>query len=247
MSSPILLGVAAPYAPAIHPTEVSRRALWRFWCIGMTIYLLAMAGLMGLEGDFVIADRLYAWQGHTWQFRQQWLTTSFIHEGGKRLSWLMWLGTLLFTLMVWRRPAWRTWRRPLLVLLGSVLLSTGVVAGIKHAVPMACPWDLQRYGGGRAYIGLFDVWPTGWPRYRCFPAAHASSGFAWIALYFFCLQQAPPWRRWGLGAGLLLGGIFSISQELRGAHFLLHDLTTVMICWTVALALHTGARIGDRA
>ena len=57
MSSPILLGVAAPYAPAIHPTEVSRRALWRFWCIGMTIYLLAMAGLMGGGGLGDIAIR----------------------------------------------------------------------------------------------------------------------------------------------------------------------------------------------
>ena len=247
MSSPAFQVSTAPRAAVRRVAPINLRAQWRVWCIGLAVYLLAMSALMGLAGDFAIADRVYAWQGHAWQWRQHWLTNQLVHEGGKRLSWLMWLTVLAFTAVTWRRPSWRAWRRPLLVLLGSVLLSTGIVAGIKHAVPMACPWDLQRYGGGHAFIGLFDAWPTGRARTLCFPAAHASAGFAWVALYFFCLQQAPRWRLWGLGAGLLLGGIFGLSQELRGAHFLSHDLTTVMICWTVALLLHTGAQPGSRA
>jgi membrane-associated PAP2 superfamily phosphatase len=31
--------------------------------------------------------------------------------------------------------------------------------------------------------------------------------------------------------------VFGIDQQLRGAHFLSHDLFTAMICWAVALGL----------
>ncbi len=35
--------------------------------------------------------------------------------------------------------------------------------------------------------------------------------------------------------GLVAGLIFGISQQLRGAHFLSHDLWSLTICWLVAL------------
>lgn len=215
--------------------------------MAIPIYLVAMTALTGGGGDFAIADHLYAWQGDAWQMRQHWLTASWIHEGGKRLSWLLWLGTAAFTCVIWRRPAWREWRKPLLALLASVLLSTSLVATIKQALPMACPWDLQRYGGTHAFVGLFEAWPTGWAPLHCFPAAHASSAFAWIALYYLLIQLAPRWRWSGLGAGLLMGATFAISQELRGAHFLSHDLTTLMICWTVSLLINAAGHRRVRA
>jgi membrane-associated PAP2 superfamily phosphatase len=32
--------------------------------------------------------------------------------------------------------------------------------------------------------------------------------------------------------------VFGISQQLRGAHFISHDLAAIAICWTCAVALH---------
>ena len=32
--------------------------------------------------------------------------------------------------------------------------------------------------------------------------------------------------------------MFGIAQQLRGAHFLSHDLWALMLCWLVALAMH---------
>lgn len=43
------------------------------------------------------------------------------------------------------------------------------------------------------------------------------------------------WRWLGLMIGLVAGLIFGISQQLRGAHFLSHDLWSLTICWLVAL------------
>lgn len=242
MSTPVLQGALRAYAPARRTLDlrIGTRidAHLRLWCLALVCYLGAMAWLMGAGGDFAVADRLYALQGGAWQLQKYWLTEGWIHVGGKRLSWLLWLGSLGFTAWAWRRSQWRSWRRPLVVLLVSVLLSTSVVAMIKHALPMQCPWGLQRYGGSGAYIALFEAWPAGVARNACFPAAHASAGFAWIALYFFLLQVRPRWRWHGLALGLAMGTIFAASQELRGAHFLSHDLTTIMICWSVSLGLY---------
>ena len=69
----------------------------------------------------------------------------------------------------------------------------------------------------------------------CFPAGHASAGYAWVALYFFFLATRPAWRWRGLAIGLATGAVFGISQQLRGAHFLSHDIFAMIICWGVAL------------
>lgn len=50
---------------------------------------------------------------------------------------------------------------------------------------MECPWDLTRYGGDLPFVGLLERRPADMPDTACFPAGHASAGYAWLALYFF--------------------------------------------------------------
>jgi membrane-associated PAP2 superfamily phosphatase len=72
----------------------------------------------------------------------------------------------------------------------------------------------------------------------CFPAGHSSAGFAWVSLYFFALLARPAWRWRGLAVGLVAGGVFGLAQQLRGAHFLSHDLWTLATCWALSLGLY---------
>ena len=58
-----------------------------------------------------------------------------------------------------------------------------------------------------------------------------------MALYFFFLRVAPRWRHAGLGIGLLAGTVFGLAQQLRGAHFLSHDVASMAVCWSVACAV----------
>ena len=68
---------------------------------------------------------------------------------------------------------------------------------------------------------------------RCFPAGHASTGFAFMGGFFALRTQAPGmaglWLAVALAAGLLFGGV----QQLRGAHFMSHTLWTAWLCWVV--------------
>ena len=43
-----------------------------------------------------------------------------------------------------------------------------------------------------------------------------------------------PWGLLGLVTGLSAGLLFGISQQLRGAHFVSHDIWTLGICWATA-------------
>lgn len=223
---------------ASEPTQVAGRpAFLRSHLVApIACLLLASVVLIGFHGDFLVADLIYAAQGHAWQLRDNWATTTLVHEAGRNLSAAAWLAVLMG--YVWavvdRRLA--RWRRPLGYLAAATLIGSVGVWVVKANTGMDCPWDLQRYGGTQPFVALWNVRPAGMPAAACFPAGHASSGFAWVTLYFFFRAIRPQFRWFGLAAALLAGATFGFSQQLRGAHFLSHDLWTLMICWLVALA-----------
>jgi membrane-associated PAP2 superfamily phosphatase len=202
--------------------------------IPVVVLVLAAVASMSFEIDQRFADWLYAWQGHQWRFRSSVVTNGLIHLVGRDLSTAAWLGVLATWIVTRLRPSLSAWRTPLACLLVSTLLATAVVAWIKSWSNMDCPWDIARYGGSRPYVGLLSLRPAGLPRAACFPAGHASAGYAWTALYFFFLSTRPQWRWVGLTFGIALGLLFGLTQQLRGAHFLSHDLWAAAICWTSA-------------
>ena len=201
------------------------------------LFLLAISVISFLNIDFTLTDFFYRLQGNSWAWKDTFLAQNVMHEGGKWLSLLMGMAILLLLILSSMVDCLKEYRIPLLYLFSSTLISTLLVATIKHLVSMECPWDLMRYGGVRGFIGLLDIRPPSLPASACFPAGHASAGYAWIALYFFCASVRPRWRWTGLAVGLGLGLAFGFAQQLRGAHFLSHDLWTLMLCWTVSFSL----------
>ncbi len=159
--------------------------------------------------------------------------TAVLHNGGKLLSWAV--AVWLFVGLRWpmgvlrrlpqRRRAWLA-----VVVLGALLLVTLA----KHGSRTSCPWDLQAFGGHVPWVshwawGVADGGPG-----HCFPAGHASAGFAWLAGWFAWrdIDRRVAWR-WlllALSAGLVLG----LGQQWRGAHFASHTLWTAWLCWAFA-------------
>jgi membrane-associated PAP2 superfamily phosphatase len=209
--------------------------------------LLASAVLMGGGGDQWVADQLYRLQGGHWALQHAWFTSALIHKGGKWLSTAAALLAMVLYLHAGRRPHLRAWRWPLLYVVLAVALGTGAVSLLKSLTQMDCPWDLTRYGGARDFVGLFSARPVGMPKAACFPAGHASAGYAWVCLYFLALMVRPQWRWRGLAIGLLAGAVFGASQQLRGAHFLSHDVWTLVVCWSVSVLLYVAGRGLGRA
>jgi membrane-associated PAP2 superfamily phosphatase len=98
---------------------------------------------------------------------------------------------------------------------------------------------LQEFGGKAWYVSHWTWGTRDGGAGHCFPAGHASSALAFIALALPWLfsGQASLRRRgqWLLLLVLVLGLVFGLAQTLRGAHYPSHTLWTIWICWTVAL------------
>ncbi len=207
---------------------------WRLGAATACVLLL----MLGWEaGGLDLA--LARWSGSAAGFalRDHWLFSSVLHQGGRLLAWLL---MLLLSLGLWwpRGPLRRlSWSGRLQLVL-SCWLAVLVVSLLKGTSATSCPWDLQEFGGVARYLPHWDGFRRGdGGGGHCFPAGHASAGFAFIGGYFVFRNAAPLIaRRWllaALAAGLLLG----LSQQLRGAHFMSHTLWTGMLCWLSVWAL----------
>ncbi len=196
--------------------------------------LVLVVGLLvtrGLGGDRVWADLLYQIEGGHWTLRHAWITSRVLHEYGQRFSIAWGVGLLALTIWAAFGGVLHKYLRGLVCLCIAVLASLLLVSLSKHMIPLPCPWDLQRYGGdvaGQAY----DLYPG--QVSGCFPAGHAAGGYCLVALYFFARVYA--FRRqvlWLLPA-VIVGLTYGLTQELRGAHFLSHDIVSAALCWFVS-------------
>jgi membrane-associated PAP2 superfamily phosphatase len=197
---------------------------------------LSLFGLFNLAGvDFIWANILYNWQGGQWRLQHHWFTEQVMHQGLRSLNQLLTL--LLVVYYLWQR-LYRKQQDAAIHALGLLLLSLILcfvsIAVLKKLIPTECPWDLQQFGGTMPYIGLFSQRPVDMPNTQCFPAGHASIGFAWISLFFYYLRLKPAHAKFALIAALTLGFGLGLVQQLRGAHFFSHDIATALLCWVIA-------------
>lgn len=198
---------------------------------------LAIIFLQYSGADSWIASQIYALnQGWSWQ--NSWLLEKVLHKGGRSLVAVI-LVSLIFTTVV--SFIFRLFSPILrLALLYSVvasLFSILVISGLKQITLLPCPWDVQGLGGDQAYLYLHQLFSSREAGRQCFPAGHASGGYALFSLYFAAVLVRTKHTRstelpkvWLIPA-LLLGLILGIAQQFRGAHFLSHDITTALLCW----------------
>ncbi len=125
----------------------------------------------------------------------------------------------------------RRWR----YLFVAMLLAPAAVSLAKQLTDRPCPWDLAEFGGASARRpGLFQPAVPGERALACFPAGHASGGFALFALGLaggvpgLRRPRAGTWCVVAAAGGLLLGAI----RVMQGAHFASHVLWSA---WLVCL------------
>jgi len=221
-------------------TNIARPLDKRFWIIHLALPLaVAATVLFTLEHtglDLWLADHWYAFEGNEWTLRHHWFTYDVIHHHGKQMILAIGLVLLVMLLASQRVPALQPWRKPMAYVLASMALLPSAIAFSKHYSPVNCPWDLTRYGGHATYQHTFDYTFAANDLGHCFPAGHASGGFALLALYFALYFYARKPALFLL-PGLIVGFVFAIGQQARGAHFISHDMWSISFCWFGALGL----------
>ena len=165
--------------------------------------------------------------------QNHWLWKGVLHDDIRPLPWALLLALLAG--IVWPLGSLRQLpvaRRAQMVL--TTVLALLLVSGIKLHSSTSCPWDLRQFGGVAVYVSHWARGVTDGGGGGCFPAGHASAGFAFLGGFFAFRHTLPAIaRRWLVGA-LAAGLVMGLVQQVRGAHCMSHTLWTAWLCWSSA-------------
>lgn len=160
------------------------------------------------------------------------------YQGLKSITMGCGILCLLYLLASFKISSFRACRKPVLILLLSLIFVPVIVASAKYITNVYCPYQLAMYNGINPFVRILDHYPEGFIQIkpgRCFPAGHATAGFAFMALYF-CFNDKRK-KILGLSLGIFLGLTAGTYQMLRGQHFLSHTLFSMVASFMVILVI----------
>lgn len=155
--------------------------------------------------------------------------TFFFYDGLKRTIVLFLVCCILNMLISIKIKNLRAYNHFCLVMIISFIIIPCLIAGAKSFTNVYCPYQLDIYNGLYPFVRILESYPDNFiqPKIgRCFPAGHATAGFAFLGLFYAFKNKA--YRLWGLFGGLLLGLVAGTYQMMRGQHFLSHTLFSMI-------------------
>lgn len=211
---------------------------WQRHGLAPSLLLAASAILAEYSGlDLWLSTNIYEISGSQWSYKTHWITEGLIHQGGRSLVAVIFTVMITVFIVSFFFKAVRPWRRASCYVISSALLSVLLVSALKSISNIDCPWGLDLYGGDRPYLLLFETRPDSLANAKCFPAGHASGAYAWLGVFFLAKYYFDRYQYTALSLVVTIGVIFGIAQQIRGAHFLSHDLWTIAICCGVGSSL----------
>ena len=213
--------------------------------IGLSIGALLLLGVLALEyytdWDVLLQEHFFD------RANNRWLIYPALH---KKLSFIFYSGlknvliaTAVFCLIRLlysiKHQNLRAGNQPYLIMLLSIIFVPLIVASAKYFTNVYCPYQLNIYNGLYPFVRILENYPADFTQPkpgRCFPAGHATAGFAFMALYYCFKSQKN--RILGLCLGLTLGWSAAIYQMYRGQHFLSHSVFSMISAFMVIMIIN---------
>ena len=194
--------------------------------------------------DILFQDRLYLWDRNRWlvDASDPFLRLIF-YTGLKKLIIIFGLMCLSALVLSLRINKYSIHRRFYIMVILSLILIPGTVSLFKHISNVYTPSEIERYGGDKPYVKVFEPYPNDFSQSKKgkgWPAGHASGGFALMIFYFAFKKRK--YRLLGLSVGLILGWTMGLYQTFKGVHYISHTLITMEIAWIWGLIIWKTAR-----
>jgi len=149
------------------------------------------------------------------------------------------MSLVLIGLLFFRRMKLiQVYQEGLLILCLSVILVPSVVGVLKATTNVPCPRDITRYNGHYPYVTVLTPYPENFrqtERIKCFPAGHASGGFALLSLFFLFKKRKN--RFIALFSAAIVGWALGGYKMLIGDHFLSQTVVTMILAWLIILVI----------
>lgn len=185
--------------------------------------------------DFLVQEVLYQNLTHHWLWSGHEPIKHFLFYNFIKDLLALFALVLLIVLVGDRQHKLNPQRRTgMLIVLLSLLLAPATVLLLKWNTDVACPRALVDFGGSLPYHSLINHLTSAihYPQLqRCFPAGHASGGFALMSLVF--LFDSPRGRRMAMAFALAIGWTMGFYKMAIGDHFLSHTVIAMLVDWLI--------------
>lgn len=185
--------------------------------------------------DLWFQHLLYDGSSHDWLWsRHEPIKRFVLYDGIKALLVLFTLGLILLLLFDGEGRLSPQRRSGIVLVVLSMMIAPATVSLLKWTTDIACPRAVLPFGGLLPYDDLIThlTSASAYPELqRCFPAGHASGGFALLSLVFlFDSRRA---RVTAMTFALALGWTMGFYKMAIGDHFLSHTVVSMLVDWLV--------------
>lgn len=212
--------------------------------IAITLIVLAVSILFfGLtQADILIQSHFYNSQTNQWIVDTNNEVLKFIfYDGIKRLLIVIAVLFLAGLIFGWKKSWMTLYRRGFIIVILSSIFVPLVVGSLKAVTNMPCPKNIENFGGVYPHTCVWEKYSTSachFEKQKCWPAGHASGGFALLSLIFLFHQRKNKILA-GIAA-IVIGWSMGGYKMLIGDHFLSHTVITMILAWLIILLIVRG-------
>ena len=207
----------------------------------MTTFLLLVAIVFFVisDIDIQIQDLFYNTDTNHWLLLKDTQPYELIFYSGIKKLLLGIAVSLLGILIFFRNhPRIKVYKKGLMIVVLSAILIPATTGILKKETNMPCPKHLIHYGGDYPLTAVWERYKTPYTTLdtiRCWPAGHASGGFALMSLFFLFIRKRN--RYIALGTAITIGWSMGLYKMLIGDHFFSHTVITMLLAWLIILMI----------
>ena len=205
-----------------------------------TILLIVVIALFQFSQlDILVQNFFYDFETKTWLINKNEPILKFFLYDGLKNALIAFAVLILFSLIFFRKKTLiQEYKKGLIIVLLSAVFIPLIIGSLKAITNTPCPCNIVNFNGVYPDIKVFDSYPKDFvqpSKAKCWPAGHASGGFALMALFF--LFKTPINQKRALIIGLVVGWSMGTYKMLLGDHFLSHTIITMLISWLIILII----------
>ena len=205
-----------------------------------TILLVVVVALFQFtQLDIIFQENFYNYETKSWLIdKNEPILKFFLYDGLKKLLILFAVLVLFSLIFLRKKKIVQEYKKGLIIVLLSAIFVPLVVGSLKATTNIPCPCNIVNFGGNYPDVKVFDSYPKDFiqkKKIKCWPAGHASGGFALMALFF--LFKTARNKKIAIITALVIGWSMGTYKMLLGDHFLSHTIITMLIAWIIILII----------
>lgn len=201
-----------------------------------TLILFLSILFFGLSGtDIWVEKHFYNPLTHQWIVDTNNPVLKFIfYDGIKRLLIILNVMVIIGLIAAWKKPFLVPYKRGLVIVVLSSIFVPLLVSSLKAVTNIPCPKSLEIFDGTYPHTCVWEKYPSDFcqkQKQKCWPAGHASGGFALLSLIFlFRTRKA---KIGAVALAMAIGWSMGLYKMVIGDHFLSHTFITMIMAWFI--------------